>query len=75
MVKLKKTMKKIGKIFLCFLLVVALVNILAPLFFAENQMKNMQKICGRQNSLLRQQGQKESAVLMTTKKHFCGGFE
>ena len=31
MVKLKKTMKKIGKIFLCFL-VVALVNILAPLF-------------------------------------------
>ena len=32
MVKLKKTMKKIGKIFLCFLLVVALVNILAPLF-------------------------------------------
>lgn len=74
MVKLKKTMKKIGKIFLCFLLVVALVNILAPLF-CKNQMENMQKICSRQNLLLRQQGQKESAVLMTTKKHFCGGFE
>ena len=74
MVKLKKTMKKIGKIFLCFLLVVALVNILAH-FFAKNQMENMQKICSRQNLLLRQQGQKESAVLMTTKKHFCGGFE
>lgn len=43
MVKLKKTMKRTGKIFLCFLLVVALVNILAPLFcrkpdekYAEN---------------------------------------
>ena len=41
--KLKKTMKRTGKIFLCFLLVVALVNILAPLFcrkpdekYAEN---------------------------------------
>ena len=43
MIKLKKTMKRTGKIFLCFLLVVALVNILAPLFcrkpdekYAEN---------------------------------------
>ncbi len=44
MVKLKKTIfKKIVKLFLCFLLMVALVNVLAPLFckkpdeeFAEN---------------------------------------
>ena len=74
MVKLKKTMKKIGKIFLCFLLVVALVNILAPLFCKKpdgKYAKNLQQT----ELLLRQQGQKESAVLMTTKKHFCGGFE
>ena len=75
MVKLKKTMKKIGKIFLCFLLVVALVNILAPLFCKKPDGKLSQKICSRQNLLLRQQGQKESAVSMITKKHFCGGFE
>ena len=62
--KKKTIFKKILKLFLCLLLMVVLVNVLAPLFckkpdeeFAENLKKT------------------ESVAWMTMKMHFCGAYE
>ena len=75
MVKLKKTMKKIGKIFSLFFAGGCAGKYTCTSFLQKTRWRIVQKICSRQNLLLRRQGQKESAVSMITKKHFCGGFE
>ena len=64
-------LKQIRNIFLWFLLIVVLTNILAPLYYKKPDEK-FEETLKQADFTSDTQAEKESAALMTMKRRFCG---